>query len=189
MSFKNVFSATVILLAVALSGCGQTGGVTNPEPSPTTSSNSTSTNNTNTGTNLTFSKVTPEREGTLNSLITFLNPSSNQSGTNTSQPQTGAPSSGVANSAMYRGNYYPQSGNFEQYVVINYEEAKKDGFKGTYLNVLNQVVKPIIGSLASDSRLVISNRNTDDTVINISTSTDQSLLGYSSNQWQLEVTK
>lgn len=42
---------------------------------------------------------------------------------------TGVVSSGVADSAMYPSYYYnysPQKGNFEQYVVINYEKAKND---------------------------------------------------------------
>jgi len=76
-----------------------------------------------------------------------------------------------ATASMIAPRYFPQPGFFQEYVVIDFEEAKKEGYKGTYLSTLNDIIKPIIKGLAPDARLVNSNGNTDEKGVNLTQTT------------------
>lgn len=56
---------------------------------------------------------------------------------------------------------FGSAGSFEEYTVIDFEEAHKDGFTGSYLSTLKSVINPIINSLATDARLISTYGNTD----------------------------
>ncbi len=82
--------------------------------------------------------------------------------------------------------YFPAPGAFEEYVMVDYEEAKADGFTGTYLETLNKKVKPVISAWSSDARHTSSNGSTDNNGLNKSLDSSQegSPYYYSPYQWQ-----
>lgn len=45
-------------------------------------------------------------------------------------------------------------GNFEDYVVVSSQEAKKSGAVGSYLEIVNKTINPIISKLSKDARLI-----------------------------------
>jgi hypothetical protein len=57
--------------------------------------------------------------------------------------------------------YFGPVSTFEEYTVVDFEEARKDGFSGSYLATLNNIIKPVISGLATDARLVSTYGSTD----------------------------
>lgn len=81
-------------------------------------------------------------------------------------PMAAISSGGVVSSDMARGgafpmSYFPYSGSFEEYTVVDFEEAKSAGFVGSYSDIVTKVIKPVIKTLASDARMTYVNGNLD----------------------------
>jgi hypothetical protein len=57
--------------------------------------------------------------------------------------------------------FMPGSASFEEYSVVDFEQATRDGFTGSYLSTMKSVITPIITGLASDARLISTYGNTD----------------------------
>lgn len=178
---------TLSLLALLnLTGCGQQSIGTNTNP--------------NLSTELKFNKISSERETQLKSLInssTATNTDQAGSGTSSTannpvsvppQAPSAMPAKGATVGSYVSPYYFPQPGNFEQYVVTDYQEAKKEGFSGTYLAALDKVVKPLVSTLASDSKLVNTSGSTDENGMNKSINNQQQVPEYSPYQWQFTYT-
>lgn len=63
------------------------------------------------------------------------------------------------------GTYFGGTGtnNFDEYILYEFEKAKIEGYKGSYLSIVNEIVNPIISGLADDARLISASGNTDKT--------------------------
>lgn len=89
-------------------------------------------------------------------------------GGGTSGGPTGATADiAIAPAAKYGGGvaypgYFPAPGMFEEYVMVAFEEAKSDGFTGTFLDAYSKKVKPVIAEWSSDARLTNTYGSTDD---------------------------
>lgn len=200
-SKQFVSKVTVAATIFILSGCS-TAGPNNIYPAPV----SNNTNNQPSLTDLKFSKVSEQKKSEYNALITQNAVNESATAGATSSATAPAPASApmapmvaVAGDAKmsagmgaYPMSYFPQPGMFEEYVVIDFEEAKTAGFSGTYLNALGTVVKPIIQKLGTDIRMVNSNGSSDDNGVNKSetvnnNSSDKPMpapVYYNPYQWQ-----
>ncbi|GIW22446.1 MAG: hypothetical protein KatS3mg068_1453 [Candidatus Sericytochromatia bacterium] len=170
-----------LLVPVIISSCGvTTGNIANSNEQNNVSNNKII--NTSTGT-LRFNKITNDKLAEYNNLLnrnlsSAPNISSNinsrnnvsdsivssNSSTSSVAPSIGAESKmTIAPSADIAMRYFPPyyGGFWEDYTVIDFEEAKQEGFSGTYLEALNKIVKPIISQLAPDIRLVNTSGNSD----------------------------
>lgn len=58
-------------------------------------------------------------------------------------------------------SYFPYGGTFEEYTVVDFEEAKSAGVVGSYSDIITKVIKPVIKKLASDARMTYVNGNLD----------------------------
>jgi hypothetical protein len=200
---KFVKGITIASTVFVLTGCGTNGlnGVNDGQ----NNGNNNSTNNSNsnsTVSNLKFSKVSEQKVAEYNSLISknAVNATNDSAATPSAPMSQGASaplvaargeakaSSGIVAAPM---SYFPYPGVFEEYVVTDFEEAKTDGFTGTYLQALTKIVKPIVKSLGSDARMITSNGSTDDNGQNKSqeqpVQNDQKPMyypGYQQYQWQ-----
>lgn len=188
MKLKNKKIRTLALsLFIAnsfyLSGCVTDMGMLSPATSSPSASNQTAKDS------IVFSKISQDRYNQLNGYISQGLAPSSASGSSTVAPMpSSAPSAAPTASASAMpmtdasatpyynsGSYgYPMpmptyapyyssyfGGNFEDYTVIDFEEAHKSGYTGSYLSVVNDVVNPIINSLASDARLISTYGTTD----------------------------
>jgi hypothetical protein len=98
-----------------------------------------------------------------------------------------SPESAIKFSGPIYGGYFPAPGPFEEYVMVDYQEAKSEGFTGTYLDTYNKKVKPLIAAWSADARHTSSNGSTDDAGLNKSTgnTTDPNQPNYyNPYQWQ-----
>lgn len=97
-----------------------------------------------------------------------------------------APASKMA-APSYVG-YFPSPGPFEEYVMINFEEATSSGFTGTYIETLTKIVKPIITAWSKDARQTSVNGSTDPSGKNVNVDTQKDIAPvpyyYSPYQWQ-----
>ncbi len=59
--------------------------------------------------------------------------------------------------------YFGSSASFEEYEMIDFEEARKKGQTGSYLSIVKNIINPIINSLSADARLISIYGNTDHT--------------------------
>lgn len=66
------------------------------------------------------------------------------------------------------GTYFgsPETNNFDEYILYEFEKAKIEGYKGSYLTVVNDLINPILAGLADDTRLISASGSTDKTGIN-----------------------
>ena len=171
---KKLKSASLLISAMFLiSACGtQMDTGMNPTTNTTNGSN-TNTTVTSEPSNLKFNKVLDTKVAQYNGM---LGANANNSGNKVAPGATaeaaapmvagaGAAMSSDAARAPYM-SYFPGIGPFEEYTVIDFEEAKTAGFSGTYLDVLNKIVKPVVKGLGNDSRMVSSNGSSDTSGIN-----------------------
>ncbi|MBC7476042.1 MAG: hypothetical protein H7263_17300 [Candidatus Sericytochromatia bacterium] len=201
---KLRMNIAIIPALLIMTSCGtQTSVGIRPTPAPNASVTSTA-NAGDLGT-LTFSKVTDDKVAQYNGMISqnvaksnAQNPSTDSApsgGANSSAPMVAAVGSARADGARLASpiSYFPTPGAFEEYTVVNFEEAKTKGFSGTYLQALNQIVKPIIIALGSDARLVNSSGSSDANGVNITNPTPSPSNGkdigiyqpyYNNYQWQ-----
>lgn len=137
----------------------------------TDTSNTTDNQNTTINSALKFNKISDKNKNIAN------NVAQQGAGGNVAESATAsrnvtpamAPSVGATSdmaiapsSKMIAPGYYPRGGgNFEEYIILNAEEATTEGFNGTYLDAFKKVVKPILSSWARDARLTYSNGNAD----------------------------
>lgn len=161
----------LLSLMFIMSSCAQP---TSPPP------NNTSSSGTNTvvssPSNLQFNKVSEEKVAEYNSLITKSAQQNQVASTQTTSvapnmaPMVGAVSAdaigGGAKMAAPYMSYFPAIGPFEEYTVIDFEEARTAGFSGTYLDTLNKIVKPVIVGLGNDARMTNSNGSSDANGVN-----------------------
>lgn len=186
--------SAIISLVILLSACGQ----------PTTSN----LNNVDNGatvisqpSNLKFNKVSEGKVAEYNSLMTqasgqerSVSSSASGGGTSPVAPMVGAASAdAIGSSKMAMPSfmpYFPAVGPFEEYTVIDFEEAKTAGFSGTYLDTLNKIVKPVIVGLGGDARMTNSNGSSDGSGVNMSNeptptqSATPEMAYYPQYQWQ-----
>ncbi len=190
---NKIKKASVLMsLLLIMTGCG-----TNLNTTVDTSDYNTNTSSTlSKSSDLKFNKVMETKLAEYNSLIT-KNTTSNQGVSNnalsTTMPMVGGVSPYARSTAPYI-SYFPGVGPFEEYTVIDFEEAKTAGFSGTYLDTLNKIVKPVLKGLGNDSRMVSSNGSSDSAGINKSEEATQpsvaeiSPVPYNTNyqqyQWQ-----
>lgn len=182
LSKKIVF----LLIPVIINSCGvTTGNIANPN-------GSNSTVNTSIGT-LNFSKVQDSKLAEYNNLLNRNLSGVNSTGASDSSmsrpmpaPSMAPESKMVAPGADIAMRYFPPYGGggfWEEYAVIDFEEAKQNGFTGTYLEALNKVVKPIISQLASDTRLVNTSGSSDLGGTNKVSEETKKLMPYMDYQW------
>ncbi len=201
---KFVKGITIASTIFVLTGCGANGlnGIDDPNKNGNNDNLVNQGNTDSTLSTLKFSKVTEQKSAEYNSLIAR----NAASATNNSAPNPTAPAQDAAaplvaargeakaSSGMIAApvSYFPYPGVFEEYVVIDFEEAKTAGFTGTYLQALTKIVKPIIKSLGSDARMVNSNGSSDDNGLNKSQQAEPAqnaqkpmyYPGYQQYQWQ-----
>lgn len=67
---------------------------------------------------------------------------------------TGATGTEISKSAKPNvyGGYLNTQNPFEEYIMTDYEEAKTNGFKGTFIEAYNSQVKPILKEWATDAK-------------------------------------
>jgi hypothetical protein len=147
--------------------------------------------NSNIGT-LKFSKVQDSKLSEYNNLLNrnlsgsnntvTSNSSANRQSTVPSLAPESKMSAPVSDTVM---RYFPCCGGgfWEEYAVVDFEEAKQSGFTGTYLEALNKVVKPIVSQLPSDVRLVNTSGSSDLDGINKVTEENKKLMPYMDYQW------
>ncbi|MFN8674030.1 MAG: hypothetical protein U0457_18365 [Candidatus Sericytochromatia bacterium] len=88
-------------------------------------------------------------------------PSSGGAGVSYSAPAIAvAPPMDMARSS-FPVSYFPYPGAFEEYTVVDFEEARSNGFVGTYAEIVSKIIKPTIKNLASDARMTYSSGNLD----------------------------
>jgi len=147
--------------------------------------------NSNIGT-LKFSKVQDSKLSEYNNLLNrnlsgsnntvTSNSSANRQSTVLSLAPESKMSAPVSNTVM---RYFPCCGGvfWDEYAVVDFEEAKQSGFTGTYIEALNKVVKPIVSQLPSDVRLVNTSGSSDLDGINKVTKENKKLMPYMDYQW------
>ncbi len=185
---KLRMNIAIIPALLIMTSCGTQTSV-GIQPSSAPSASVTSTANAGALGTLTFSKVMGDKVAQYNGMI-----SQNVSKNNGQQPSadsalagggsissSSAPMVAAVGSIRSDGarlassiSYFPTPGAFEEYAVINFEEAKTKGFSGTYLQALNQIVKPVIVALGSDARLVNSSGSSDANGVNLTNPTPPS---------------
>lgn len=191
----------LLSLMLIMSACSQplTG---TPNPGSTTSG-STSNTVISEPSNLQFNKVSESKEVEYNSLITKSTTAQQSVNTVSASAPTMAPMVGATSADAIGGgakmaapymSYFPAIGPFEEYTVIDFEEAKTTGFSGTYLDTLNKIVKPVVKGLGTDARMTNSNGSSDSNGINKSEEQPQNTTGgaeiaiypnyYQQYQWQ-----
>ncbi|MEK7432087.1 MAG: hypothetical protein AABZ74_03055 [Cyanobacteriota bacterium] len=74
--------------------------------------------------------------------------------------------SAVSSSMAFPVSYFPYSGAFEEYTVVDFEEARSSGFVGSYAEIISKIIKPTISSIASDARMTNANGNLDKNGLN-----------------------
>jgi len=174
--FSKKIKAGITLAStiLVLTGCStQALNTVNPTPGTNTTVTQSPIND------LKFFKVSDENKSQYNNLISQNAVAAETSGkgtagvsapTATSSPMPMVAVAGDAKmaggSASYPMMYFPQPGNFEEYIVTDFEEAKTAGFSGTYLKALTGIVKPITQKLGSDVRMVNSNGSSDENGVN-----------------------
>lgn len=178
---KKVFKSSLglALTAMILTSCGQN---LNVSTNPIDGSNSSVSSDIS---NLKFTKVPEQKKAEYNNLITKNLPATSNlaqadssvgSGVAMATPAIapaalGAPDAVSSKMMAYPGMYFPSGGPFEEYTVVDFEEAKAAGFSGTYLEVLNKIVKPAVKALGTDARMVNSSGNSDANGVNRSNDT------------------
>ena len=184
---------SIVIALFVLSGCS---GLSQTDVSKLTN---TTTGTSQTINGLNFSKISDTNVALFNQNINQASQTNQGNGASsqtavTSNQSTGAtsdmasqqiaaPSVSGKMSSLVAQNF-PQTGFFENYVVTDFEEATKAGYKGTYLATLNNIIKPIIKDLAPDSRLVSSNGNADKNGVNLTPVDSSFPEGYfGTSQW------
>lgn len=122
------------------------------------------------------SMVSQNAQATQNKSESAIAPSAGSTSSASSPAAAPAPmaavsSSGIVASDMAKGgafpmSYFPYSGAFEEYTVVDFEEAKSAGFVGSYSDIVTKVIKPVIKTLASDARMTYVNGNLDSNGMN-----------------------
>lgn len=168
LSRKVKASSSLIALVILLTACGQpTTPDVNNTGNPTVISQPS---------NLKFNKVSDARMAEYNSLITQASGQESAVANNSVSAPASAPMVGATSADAIGGSskmampsfmpYFPAVGPFEEYTVIDFEEAKTSGFSGTYLDTLNKIVKPVITGLGGDARMTNSNGSSDQNGVN-----------------------
>lgn len=158
----------LLLLSLLLCSCGDG---RNPSiiPTPNNSNQTSTTVNTNTTfseneiAGLKFNKVSNANANLLNN--STGNPNSPNKGQQNAAPTSAlgsaprdaavapAPSGGdMASGRSAYGGYFTSQNPFEEYAVTDYQEAKTNGFTGTFLESYNTVVKPILKAWSADAK-------------------------------------